>query len=163
MEAKRIAVFPGSFDPFTKGHANLIDRALPLFDRLVVGIGINGGKRGLFPPEVRKAFIQEVYRDEPRVAVDIFASLTVDYCRKLNARFILRGLRSAIDWEYEKSIAITNRCLDSGIETVFLAADPALECVSSSMVRDILKYRQDVSDFVPEAVAQKLREYQLNY
>lgn len=159
MERKRIAVFPGSFDPFTKGHADLIARALLLFDHIVVAIGLNGEKRGLFPAEARRAFIEELYQDEPRVQVDVFETLTVDYCRKMNARFILRGLRSVTDWEYEKGIAVANKCLDSSVETVFLAADPAVECVSSSVVRDILRYRDDISDFVPEAVARKIREY----
>ena len=162
MELKRIAVFPGSFDPFTKGHADLIARALPLFDRIVVAIGLNGEKRGLFPPEARRAFIEELYREEARIQVDVFETLTVDYCRKANARFILRGLRSVADWEYEKGIAVANKCLFPGVETVFLAADPKVECVSSSVVRDILRYREDISDFVPEAVARKIREYRQN-
>lgn len=159
METRRTAVFPGSFDPFTNGHADLISRALSLFDRIVVAIGVNGGKQGCFPLEVRKECIQELFKDEPRVSVDAFSTLTIDYCRSLNAGVILRGLRSVTDWEYEKTIAMANRRLDSDIETLFLAADPVMECVSSSLVRDILRHGGDISAFVPDAVGKKISEY----
>ncbi|MCM1041271.1 MAG: pantetheine-phosphate adenylyltransferase [Bacteroides sp.] len=159
---ERIAVFPGSFDPFTNGHADLVRRALPLFDHIVVGIGINGEKRGMFPVEVRKACIEAVFSGESRVSVETFDTLTVDFCQKTGARFILRGLRSSFDWEYEKSIAGANRQLMPGIETVFLAADPTVECVSSSVVRDILRYRKDISAFVPREVARIIGDYLQN-
>lgn len=162
MSASKIALFPGSFDPFTLGHADLVHRALPLFDKVVIGIGINGDKRGAFPVEVRKACIEAVFRNESRVSVEVFDTLTVDFCRKAGARFILRGLRSSIDWEYEKNIASANRKLAPGIETFFLPADPALECISSSVVRDILRYKEDLSAFVPPEVAHLIGKHLQN-
>lgn len=159
METQKIAVFPGSFDPFTNGHADLVRRALPLFDHIVVAIGINGEKKGMFPAQVRQKSIQELYEENARITVDVFDTLTADYCRRIGAKFILRGLRSAADWEYEQGIALVNKQLQPEIETVFLAADPALSCVSSSVVRDLLRHQAGISAFVPSAVEQTIREY----
>lgn len=159
MYTENIALFPGSFDPFTEGHADLVRRALPLFDRLVIGIGINGEKQGFFPVELRRRAIEACFAGEPKVQVEVFNTLTVDFCRKTGTRFILRGIRSSIDWEYEKTIAAANKRLASEIETVFLASDPVLECISSSVVRELLRYGRDISAFVPEAVARVILPY----
>lgn len=156
---QKIALFPGSFDPFTEGHADLVRRVLPLFDRIVIGIGINGEKQGFFPVELRRRAIEACFAGEPKVQVVVFDTLTVDFCRKTGTRFILRGIRSSIDWEYEKTIAAANKRLDSEIETVLLASDPVLECISSSVVRELLRYGRDISAFVPEPVRRVILPY----
>lgn len=159
MNAQRIAVFPGSFDPFTNGHADLVRRALPLFDHIIIGIGVNGEKQGFLPVEVRRQAVEACFTDEPKVQVEVFDTLTVDFCRKSEAGFILRGIRSCSDWEYERAIAAANKRIASGIETVFLPADATLECVSSSVVRELLRYGGEVSDFMPEEAAHVILPY----
>lgn len=146
---RRIAIFPGTFDPFTLGHQALVSRALGLFDEVVVAIGINDAKHTLFPLEERMEAIRGLYHDEPRVRVVSYDTLTVDLAETLGAGFILRGVRSVADFEYEKTIADVNRRL-SGIETVILFTEPEYAHISSSVVRELLRFGKDVSAFVPK-------------
>ncbi len=148
----RIAVFPGSFDPITLGHVDLVERALPLFDEIVVAVGVNNQKRTLFSLEQRLAWLQEVFRDEPRVRVGHFENLTVDYCHKIGANFLLRGLRNASDFDYEKTISQLNNIIGHGVETLFLISAPAYSHISSTIVREIIKGGGDASPFLPGAI-----------
>jgi len=146
---QKIAVFPGSFDPYTRGHHDIVQRALPLFDRVIVAIGINNEKRGMFPVEQRVAWIEALYKDENRVETCTYEGLTVDFCRERGARFIIRGVRNTIDFEYEKTIAQMNSSIGKGIETVLLFSNPLLAQVSSTVIRDLVKNGYDVSEFIP--------------
>ena len=141
-------LFPGSFDPFTKGHRSIVVRALSFADEVVVAIGANADKRGAFPPEERKARIERLFADNPRVKVDIYYGLTTDYARQVGAHAILRGARYVRDFEYERSLADINRAL-TGIETIILMAEPQYASISSSVVRELMAYGQDVSPFLP--------------
>ena len=143
------AIFPGSFDPFTLGHHSIVKRALSFMDEVIVGIGINEGKRSLIPVEKRVDMIRRLYADEPRVKVEAYSGLTVDFAREQGAEFIIRGIRTVKDFEYEEGIADINRKL-TGIETIFLFTEPELASVSSSVVRELLHYGKDVSMFLPE-------------
>lgn len=149
---ERIAVFPGSFDPITKGHESIILRALPLFDQVIVAIGENVEKKNFFPLEQRIKWVMAVFEHEPRIKVLSYQGLTVDFCRKMNAKFILRGLRTSADFEFERSIGQINKNLDPDVETVFLLTTPEHTALNSSIVRDILKNGGDPSQFVPAAV-----------
>lgn len=147
----KIAIFPGSFDPFTLGHHSIVKRALGFMDEVIIGIGINESKRGFLSVEKRVDSIQKLYADEPRVKVMAYNGLTVDFAQEQKAEFIVRGIRSVKDFEYEESIADINRKL-SGIETIFLFTEPDLASVSSSVVRELLHYGKDVSAFLPEGM-----------
>ncbi len=149
---KNIAVFPGSFDPITIGHESVIKRALPLFDELYVAIGINSDKKGFFPVEQRIEWIKRVFADNPEIKVIQYEGLTVDICRKLGAQYILRGLRTSADFEFERSIGQVNKKLFNNIETVFFLTLPEHTSINSSIVRDILQHGGDASDFVPTIV-----------
>lgn len=149
------AVFPGSFDPITLGHVDVIERGLPLFDELVIAIGVNAEKKYMFSVEERVKFIQEAFKGESKIKVEIYKGLTVDYCKEINADFILRGLRNPADFEFEKAIAQTNRNL-SGIETVFLLTSAQTSFISSSIVRDIMRNDGDASSLVPNSVPSKV-------
>jgi len=149
---QRVCLFPGTFDPVTLGHVDIIDRALPLFDKIIVGIGKNTTKAPMFSPEQRLAWIKEIYKNEPKVEGAIYEGLTVDFCKKVDARFILRGIRYVSDFEYEKTIADANRTLDKGIETIFLTGEPKYTSVASTIVRDIIRNGGDASHFLPEIV-----------
>ena len=151
----RKAVFPGSFDPITLGHVDIIKRAIPLFDEITIAIGVNAEKNYMFTLEQRKSFIQKAFFAENKISVKTYTGLTVDYCKEINADFILRGLRNPADFEFEKAIAQTNRKL-SGIETVFLLTSAETSYISSSIVRDILKNRGDASGLVPTSVPSTL-------
>lgn len=151
----RKAVFPGSFDPLTLGHTDIIDRALPLFDEIVIAIGTNSSKSYMFSLEDRKKFIMETYAGQPKVSVATYQGLTIDFCKKVNSDYILRGLRNPADFEFEKAIAQTNRKMSS-IETVFLLTSADASYISSSIVRDILFNKGDVSMLVPKAVSDSL-------
>lgn len=155
---KRICLFPGTFDPVTLGHTDIINRALPLFDLIVVGIGLNASKAPMFSPEQRLKWIEDIYRDEPRVKGGVYDGLTVNYCKKIGAQFMLRGIRYVSDFEYEKTIADANRALDRNIETIFLTGEPKYTSVASTIVRDILRNGGDASTFLPEVVYQSLRQ-----
>ena len=148
---KRTALFLFFFDPFTIGHASLVRRGLSLMDEVIIAIGVNESKKSYFPLEKRIDMIRKLYRDEPRVKVESYDTLTIDFAKKVGARYILRGIRSVIDFEYEKTIADMNRTI-SGIETFVLFTEPALTHISSTQVRELLRYGCDVSSFVPKGI-----------
>jgi len=154
----RICLFPGTFDPITYGHMDIIDRSLRLFDKLVIGIGINANKQPMFSAEQRVAWIKNIYCNEPKVDCVTYDGLTVDCCKRLNATYILRGIRYVSDFEYEKAIADMNRSLDGGIETIFLTCLPQYTSVASTLVRDVLRYGGDVSQFVSDVVLKSIRK-----
>jgi len=153
----KIAVFPGSFDPFTNAHKDLVDRALSLFDKIYIAIGVNSSKKGLMDFETRKAAITELYKNESKVIVDTFTGLTVDYCKKVDAQFILRGLRNANDLVFEDAIAQNNLILAPAIETYFLLSRSGNSHISSTIVRDILTNGGSVDTLVPEEVLKYIR------
>ena len=155
---QRICLFPGTFDPVTLGHTDIIDRSLPLFDKVVVGIGLNASKSVMFSPEQRLQWIQEIYKGQPKVEGAIYEGLTIQYCKKIGARFILRGIRYVSDFEYEKTIADANRTLDKSIETIFLTGEPKYTSVASTIVRDIIRNGGNASPFLPDAVFQSLKK-----
>ena len=149
LEKMKTAVFPGSFDPFTVGHASIVKRGLPMFDRIVIGVGVNDRKRSLYTPEQRVEVIRRLYAAEPRVKVVAYKDLTIDLARREGAGFILRGLRSVKDFEYERDIAAMNHRL-GGVETVLLFTESQYAHISSSVVRELIAYGKDVSDFLPQ-------------
>jgi len=151
-QTNKKAVFPGSFDPITTGHVDLVLRALHLFDEVIVAIGVNSQKQALFELEKRKKWIEDVFRDEPRVKVDVFEGLTVHYCKKVNAHFLVRGLRNASDFDYEKTISQLNHIVGENVETVFLISKPEFSHISSTIVREIIKGKGDASPFLPKGV-----------
>ena len=148
------AIFPGSFDPITNGHYDIIKRGVSLFDEVIVAIGVNAEKKYMFSLEERKRFIEEAFKEEPKVRVITYSGLTIDLCKKENAEFILRGLRNPADFEFEKAIAHTNRMM-SKIETVFLLTAARTSFISSSIVRDVLRNGGDITQLVPKSVIDK--------
>ncbi|HQO49563.1 MAG TPA: pantetheine-phosphate adenylyltransferase [Bacteroidales bacterium] len=146
------AVFPGSFDPITRGHEALVLRALSMFDEIIVAIGTNSQKNYFFSIEKRLSWIEYVFRDYPQVKVAVYEGLTVDYCKKSNAGFILRGLRTSADFEFERGIGQVNKLLLPDVETVFLLTSPELTPVTSGIVRDVFKNGGDVSSFIPDGI-----------
>ena len=148
---KKIALFPGSFDPFTIGHESLVKRGLLLMDEIIIAIGVNDTKKSYFTLAQRLESIYQLYKGESRIKVESYDSLTIDFAQKMGARYILRGIRSVIDFEYEKTIADLNRTI-SGIETFVLFTEPSLTHISSSHVRELLSYGHDVSDFIPRGM-----------
>jgi pantetheine-phosphate adenylyltransferase len=154
---QRICLFPGTFDPLTLGHVDIIDRALPLFDKIIVGIGLNASKGPMFSAEKRLSWIKEIYKNEPKVEGAVYDGLTVEFCKKIGAHFILRGIRYVSDFEYEKTIADANRTLDRSIETIFLTGEPKYTSVASTIVRDIIRNGGDSSHFLPEIVFKTLK------
>ncbi len=144
----RIAVFPGSFDPLTKGHEEIVRKAVPLFDKIYVAIGENANKKYCFPIEKRLQWIRQAFADESKVEVVVYEGLTIDFCRKVGARFILRGLRNSMDFQYEKDIAEANRHLAPEVETIFLLSSPELAHVSSSLVRELYHHQGNYSEYV---------------
>jgi pantetheine-phosphate adenylyltransferase len=155
---ERICLFPGTFDPVTLGHVDIISRAIPLFDKIVVGIGKNATKEPMFTAEQRAEWIREIFKNESKVEGAIYEGLTVEFCKKINAKFILRGIRYVSDFEYEKTIADANRTLDKGIETIFLTGEPKYTSVASTIVRDIIRNGGDVSHFLPDVVLKSIRK-----
>jgi pantetheine-phosphate adenylyltransferase len=154
----RICLFPGTFDPVTLGHVDIINRALPLFDKIIVGIGLNAAKAPMFSAEQRLQWIKDIYRDEERVEGAVYEGLTVDFCNKIGATFILRGIRYVSDFEYEKTIADANRTLDKSIETIFLTGEPKYTSVASTIVRDIIRNGGNADPFLPEVVIDSLKK-----
>ncbi len=148
-QGQRIALFPGSFDPFTRGHESIVRRALPLFDRFIIAIGVNADKRSFMTMEQRKAWIESVFKDDPHVEVRTYSGLTVDLAREVGAQFIVRGVRLIQDFENEKHLAEINRDL-TGIETILLYTLPEYSHISSSIVRELVRYGQDVSPYLPK-------------
>ncbi|WP_299679770.1 pantetheine-phosphate adenylyltransferase [uncultured Tenacibaculum sp.] len=145
------AIFPGSFDPITLGHLDIIERGITLFDELIIAIGVNADKKYMFPLEKRKQFIEETFKNEPKIKVVTYKGLTVNFCKEIDAQFILRGLRNPADFEFEKAIAHTNRKL-SEIETVFLLTSSGKSYISSSIVRDVIRNGGDYTGLVPDSV-----------
>ena len=152
----RICLFPGTFDPVTLGHTDIINRALPLFDKFVIGIGRNVNKEPMFSEEKRLSWLRQIYTNEPKVEVLAYDGLTVECCKKIGATFVLRGIRYVNDFEYEKAIADMNRSLDHNVETIFLTCLPQFTSVASTLVRDVLKNGGDVSKFLPPEVNQTI-------
>ncbi|SDH14293.1 pantetheine-phosphate adenylyltransferase [Chitinophaga filiformis] len=155
---KRICLFPGTFDPITLGHTDVIDRSLDLFDEIVVGIGVNSAKTPMFSLEQRMQWIRDIYSHTPKVKVISYEGLTIKSCKEVGAQFILRGIRSIGDFEYEKAIADVNRMMDSSIETIFLSCSPRYSTLASSLVRDVLKYGGDASRLLPENILRELKK-----
>lgn len=149
---KKIAVFPGSFDPITQGHVSVVKRAAGLFDEIIVAIGVNSEKRAMFSVDIRKSWIERVFADLPHVRVELYVGLTVDFCAKVQAGYILRGLRTAADFEFERGIGQVNKLLASKIETVFLLTEAKYTPISSSIVRDVIRNHGDVSFMVPAQI-----------
>lgn len=153
---QRIALFPGTFDPITIGHIDIIDRAIPLFDKLIIGIGRNANKAPMFSEDQRMGWINEIYNNNPNVEAVIYDGLTINCCKRVGANFILRGIRYVNDFEYEKAIADMNRSLDTNIETVFLTCLPQYTSVASTLVRDVIRNGGDATQFLPPAVANSI-------
>lgn len=145
------AIFPGTFDPFTIGHESIVRRALTFIDEVIIAIGINEQKHSLFPVEKREQMIRDLYKDEPRVKVMSYSNLTVDFAHEVGANTIIRGIRTIKDFEYEETIADINRKL-TGIETIFLFTEPDLASISSSIVRELMKYNKEVTQFLPKGM-----------
>jgi len=156
----RICLFPGTFDPVTFGHIDIVNRALPLFDKLFIGIGMNVNKEPMFSAGQRCQWFKEIFKNESKVGVLAYEGLTVDCCRKVNANYVLRGIRYVNDFEYEKAIADMNRSLDEKVETVFLTCLPQFTSVASTLVRDVIRNGGNVSQFVPDIVLQTIKSAQ---
>lgn len=153
---QRIALFPGTFDPITIGHMDIINRSLDLFDKLIIGIGRNVNKAPMFSEEQRESWIREIYKGNSKIDVVLYEGLTIDCCRKVNANYIVRGIRYVNDFEYEKAIADMNRSLDENIETIFLTCLPQYTSVASTLVRDVIRNGGDARQFLPEPVVKHL-------
>jgi pantetheine-phosphate adenylyltransferase len=153
----KIALFAGTFDPFTLGHHEIVLRGLQLFDKIVIGVGINAEKKTMFDVEKRLFFIQEIYKNNPRVEVKSYTNLTIQFASEINAIAILRGIRNSIDLEYEKTIALANRHQNPNIETVFLFSLPEYSFISSTVVREMIKYKGNIEGLVPEAIVTHLK------
>lgn len=153
---QRIALFPGTFDPITIGHLDIINRSISLFDKLFIGIGRNANKRAMFSEEQRLTWIREIFKGETKVEAVVYEGLTVDCCKRINANFILRGIRYVNDFEYEKAIADMNRSLSPDIETIFLTCLPQYTSVASTLVRDVIGNGGDATSFLPGPVAETL-------
>ena len=152
------AVFSGSFDPITKGHENIVLKALPLFDEIIVAIGYNIMKKNAYTLEQRIQWIKDVFADYPKVKVCSYQGLTVDFCKEVGANFIIRGLRGPADLEYETMIAEANKKINPDVETLFFLTDPNLRCVSSTVVRDLIKHNTSIVEFVPSAICDDVTE-----
>ncbi len=154
---KKVAVFPGSFDPFTIGHEAIIRRAMSLFDEIIIAVGANALKKNYYSLDTRIEMIRKVFKGEPRIKVDHYEGLTVDYCKKKDAGFLIRGLRTAADFEFERAIGQVNKAMAPGIESVFLLTVPEHSFINSTIVRDIIRSGGDASKFVPKAI--NLKDY----
>jgi pantetheine-phosphate adenylyltransferase len=148
----KTAIFPGSFDPITVGHVDIVLRALPIFDEVVIAIGINTQKKSLFALEQRMEWIKDVFKNEPKVKVESYQGLTVNFCKQRNAKYIIRGIRSSADFEYEKTIAQLNHMMVPEIDTFLILSSPELSAISSTIVREIIIGNGDTSKFLPKEV-----------
>jgi pantetheine-phosphate adenylyltransferase len=146
----KIALFPGSFDPVTKAHVDILKRSLPLFDKVIIGIGLNSTKAAYLSLEKRKEILRAVFADEAKVEVQTYEGLTVEFCKKIDAQFMIRGIRTVSDFEYEKAIAQMNHALAPDIESIFIVSKPGYSSISSSIVRDIMRNNGDVRQFIPK-------------
>lgn len=153
---KKIALFPGSFDPITVGHVDILNRALPLFDEIIIGIGTNSQKQSLFTLEQRKAWIQKVFKGNDKISVREYQGLTVNFCKEVHANYIIRGIRSAADFEYEKTIAHLNTAMEENIETILMLSTAELSSISSTIVREIIRGKGKIDKFVPKQIIQEL-------
>ncbi len=153
----RICLFPGTFDPLTLGHVDIINRSINLFDKIVVGIGTNSNKTPMFSADQRLEWIAQIYKNTNKVFGVVYDGLTIDYCKKIGANFILRGIRYVSDFEYEKTIADANRAMDPSIETIFLTGEPKYTSVASTIVRDIIRNGGNASPFLPQAVIDTIK------
>ncbi len=151
-DMQRTCLFPGTFDPITLGHVDVIERAVSMFDKLIIGIGINSSKVPMFTVEQRTTWIKDIFKNDARIEVTSYEGLTVDFCRKVDAHYILRGIRYIADFEYEKAIADMNRMLAPDIETVFLTCSPAYSTISSTLVRDVIRNGGNAAMFMPKEV-----------
>lgn len=150
----KIALFPGSFDPVTKAHVDIVKRSVGLFDKVYIGIGDNSSKKGLLPIEKREQMLRAIFENEPRIHIVAYEGLTVDFCKSIGAGYMIRGIRTVSDFEYEKAIAQMNHALAPDIESIFIVSKPGYSSISSTIVREILRYNGDVSQFIPkEAIA----------
>jgi len=155
---ERVAIFPGSFDPFTIGHENIVNRGLDMFDKIIIAVGFNSNKKEFFPIEKRVEWIKDIFWDNPKISVKKYEGLTVDFAAEVGARYILRGLRTAADFEYERAIAQVNKAM-TGIDSVFLLTQPEHTPVNSSIVRDILKHGGDAGKFLPDKIKEGIRKF----
>jgi pantetheine-phosphate adenylyltransferase len=146
----KIALFPGSFDPITIAHVDILKRSMPLFDRVVLGIGLNSSKPGFLSIEAREAIVRSVFKEYPNVEIALYEGLTVDFCKTIGATYMIRGIRSVADFEYERAIAQINQTMMPNVETIFILSKPEYSAISSTIVRDILKNHGDVSPFLPK-------------
>lgn len=153
-----IAVFPGSFDPITTGHVDIVRRAIPLFDKIIVAVGVNTQKQTLFSLEKRISWLEEVFKDMPEVEISFFEGLTVKFCESRNARFLIRGLRNASDFDYEKTISQLNTIIGNNVDTIFLISQPEFSHISSTIVREIIKGKGNVAPFVPALISDELNK-----
>ena len=155
---QRICLFPGTFDPITLGHVDIINRAINLFDKIIVGIGSNAGKDPMFSAEQRLMWIEDIYKNEEKVNGAVYEGLTINFCKQIGAKYILRGIRYVSDFEYEKTIADANRAMDKSLETVFLTGEPKYTSVASTIVRDIIRNGGDASPFLPVEVLRSINK-----
>ena len=152
----KTALFPGSFDPITLGHTDIINRLLPLFDKVIIGLGENSKKNYLFNTDKRKSWIERIYSGNPKVEVQIYNNLTIHFCQEIGAGYLIRGLRNASDFDYEKNIAQLNSAMASDVESIFIIAKPELSHISSTIVREIISFKGDVNNFLPQEVAKDI-------
>jgi pantetheine-phosphate adenylyltransferase len=153
---KRVAIFPGSFDPITIGHEDILKRVLPLFDEIIVAIGKNSSKQNYFELDQRKKWVEQVFKGQPNVRVETYTGLTVEFCKKVKANFIVRGLRTSADFEFEKAIAQNNKMMVPEVETIFILPVPELSAINSTIVRDIIRNGGDATRFVPKGINLKV-------
>ncbi|TWR25415.1 pantetheine-phosphate adenylyltransferase [Mucilaginibacter achroorhodeus] len=146
----KIALFPGSFDPVTKAHVDIVKRSVNLFDKFYIGVGVNSSKQGLLPVSKREEMLRAVFAYDERIHIIAYEGLTVDFCRSINADYMIRGIRTVSDFEYEKAIAQMNHALEPEIESIFIVSKPGYSSISSSIVREIIRYNGDVSQFIPK-------------
>lgn len=152
----KTALFPGSFDPVTKAHVDIIGRSVPLFDKVIIGIGLNSTKEAFLSSKVREKMLKAVFANEPKIEIVTYKGLTVEFCKKIGAAYMIRGIRTVSDFEYEKAIAQMNHALIPEIESIFIVSKPGYSSISSTIVRDILRYKGDISQFVPKEILQFL-------
>ena len=154
----RIAVFPGSFDPITNGHIDIVKRAIPIFDKIIVAVGINSAKKSVFTLEQRMNWLNQVFESDSNIEVGSFNGLTVNFCKQVGAKYLIRGLRNASDFDYEKTISQLNHIIGDDVETVFLISKPEYSHVSSTIVREIIKGQGDISSFVPDFIHEAIKK-----